>query len=195
MMYFTSDTHHKHKRICELTDRKNITTAENHENWLIDLINSRVTKDDQLYMLGDISFSRKYEEVESFYKRINAQKFVIKGNHDDRKILTKLVENGVIVAWYDYKEKTVTFEDKDYHLVMFHFPIASWHKQHFGSIHLHGHTHGSYQGEGKILDIGVDNSIKIFNEYKVFSLEDVVYFANQRDIYSPSHHQPSGEVT
>ena len=189
-MYFTSDLHHQHKRICELTGRKHVTKYENHTQWLIDLVNKRVTNSDQLYLLGDISFSRKFSDVADFYSQLNGQKFVIKGNHDDRKVLYQLVSEGIIQAWYDYKEKTVTYNDKEYHLVMMHFPIASWHKQHYGSIHLHGHTHGSYQGQGKILDVGVDNSIKIFDEYKVFSLEDVVYFANQREISSPSHHQP-----
>lgn len=191
MIYFTSDLHHQHKRICEFTGRKDVTNHEEHTQWLIDMINTRVTNSDQLYLLGDISFSHKVNEVCDFYSKLNGQKFVIKGNHDDRKGLNALVEQGIIQAWYDYKEKTVSFEGENYHLVMMHFPLAAWHKQHYGSIHLHGHTHGSYQGDGKILDIGVDNSIKIFNEYKVFSLEDVVYFTTQRDICSKTHHQPS----
>lgn len=40
---------------------------------------------------------------------------------------------------------------------MCHYPIASWNGKYHNSFHLHGHTHGTLQQEGKSLDVGIDN--------------------------------------
>lgn len=189
MLYFTSDLHHQHKRIVELTSRSSVTTTENHTNWLIETVNKRISNSDRLYLLGDISFSRNYEDVASFYRKISGQKFVVKGNHDDRKVLNRLVEDNIIQAWYEYKEISVNHNEETIHLCLMHFPIVAWHKQHYGSIHLFGHCHGSYEGLGKSLDVGIDNSLKIFGDYRVFSLEDVLHYCKERNIKSQTHHQ------
>ena len=41
-------------------------------------------------------------------------------------------------------------------LVLCHYPLASWDRRHHGAWHLHGHSHGTHQGTGCILDVGVD---------------------------------------
>ena len=184
MIYFTSDLHHKHKRIAELTKRNEVVSAEQHDEWLVDLINSEVTNADVLYLLGDISFSRNYEEVARFYKQLKGQKFVVKGNHDDRKVLNQLRENHLIQDWFDYKE----IKSEGLHICMMHFPIASWNKMHYGSWMLHGHSHGSYTAPGKILDVGIDSAYNIFDEHRVFSLESLVYYMQSQDVQTVDHH-------
>ena len=132
--HFVSDCHFAHKRIVEFTNRGKDTTQENHDEWLINLWNNQVTKQDKIYSLGDFSFSHKYEEVEAVVRRLNGQKFFLKGNHCDNKIMQKLAEKQLI-TFYDYKEIKIG----KHPVCLFHFPISAWHKQAYGSWHLHGH--------------------------------------------------------
>jgi calcineurin-like phosphoesterase family protein len=131
---FCSDTHFFHKKICEYTDRKLVTTQELHDQWLIDLWNSQVNKGDLVYLLGDVSFG-KLDDTISAVKQLNGQIIVIKGNHDKREDLAKLKDANLISAWYDYKEITINKQS----ICLFHFPIAAWHKQGYGAWHLFWH--------------------------------------------------------
>lgn len=164
--YFTSDLHWHHNRICEFTNRKLFTTPEEHTEWLIDIWNKQVTKADKVYHLGDFSFSHKYEEVAKVISRLNGQKFMIKGNHDRSEILDKLKANNLIQNWFDYKEIKVG----ETPACLFHFPIASHHRQHYGSFMIHGHC--------------VDDSTEIlttrgFKKFGEFIEGDMVYSYNK----------------
>jgi calcineurin-like phosphoesterase family protein len=43
-----------------------------------------------------------------------------------------------------------------YRLVLCHYPLAVWNRRHYGSVHLHGHSHGALASIGMRLDVGVD---------------------------------------
>jgi calcineurin-like phosphoesterase family protein len=135
MKVFCSDLHHQHSRIVEFTNRGEETTQENHTEWLVDVWNKNVTPTDVCYNLGDYSFAKKYDDIAKFTERLNGTKIIIKGNHDRREHLDQLVKDNLIAAWYDYKEIKIG----DTPVVLFHFPIASWHRQGYGAYHLHGH--------------------------------------------------------
>jgi len=87
----------------------------------------------------------------------------------------------------DYLEITI---DKQ-QIVLSHFPIISWNNLSKGSWHLHGHTHGNlfpnvgnehWYKTSKILDVGIDNYYKLFNEYGIFSFRELKSIMNKRDI-------------
>ena len=44
-------------------------------------------------------------------------------------------------------------------VVMFHYPIAEWDQMHRGSVHFHGHLHGSVSGmeRYRCIDVGMDS--------------------------------------
>ena len=157
--FFTSDLqlHIGHKRITEFTDRKLVTTAEDHDNWVVELWNSQVKPGDIVYILGDD--------------------------------LDRLKAANIIQNWHDYKEIKVGNKEDNLTACLFHFPITAWHRQHYGSIHLFGHCHGSYAGIGKCLDVGLDNSYNIFGEHKLFSEEDVLQFMQGREVYIAESHR------
>lgn len=183
--WYTSDLHFCHKNIVQYTNRAMDTTQEDHDEWLIDLWNSQVNKGELVYHLGDFSFSRNVMEIQRLLKRLNGAKHFIKGNHDDRKILDELKKNNSVSWWGDYKETKLGGNST----VLFHFPIANWHKQHHGSFHLHGHSHGSYVlDDGKILDVGLDSAYNIFGEHKFFSEEDVLEYMQGRNVVVNDHH-------
>lgn len=54
---------------------------------------------------------------------------------------------------------------KDYRLILFHYPIASWNGRFRNSIHLHGHTHNS----------DIDNDDGVFGHILNVSVEHLNY--------------------
>lgn len=189
MIYFTSDLHVGHKNIVKFTDRSLVTTQEQHDEWLRNLWNSQVSKGDFVYILGDISFAN-LDYTKDFLSSLNGQKFVIKGNHDNEKHLDYLRQSNTIVGWEHYKEIKVLGKDgTKYSTCLFHFAIASWHKQNYGSWHLHGHSHGSYQGDGLCLDVGIDSAYNILGEHRLFTAEDIENFMQNRQIVIKDIHR------
>lgn len=184
--FFTSDLHFLHKRIVEFTDRKQVTTQENHTEWLIDIWNKRVNKNDTVWHLGDFCFSYNYSDWQEILERLNGNKFFLKGNHDASRVLTKIKG----ITYYDYK----CIQRDVYTLCLFHYPIASWDKQRYGSFHLHGHSHGNYTAEGKILDVGLDSGFKIFGEHKLFEFDEIVEIMKTKEIYCADSHRDACEM-
>jgi len=186
MKYFVSDTHWHHKKIVEITNRGVETTQEEHTDWLINLWNKQVTNSDQVYLLGDVSFATKYDQIKEVFERLNGQIFVVKGNHCRTAMLDKLLDDHLIQAWYQYKEIKINTTD----VCLFHFPISSWNKQGYGSIHLHGHCHGSFTPEkGKILDVGIDSAYNIFGVHRLFSELDIIEYMSKREVNVNDHHK------
>lgn len=183
--FFTSDLHWFHKKICEYTDRKLFTDGEAHTSWLIDIINKQVKPGDILYHLGDFAFTSEAGSIEAILEQINCQVFCIKGNHCSRKTW-KQVKSNKLVAFRDYEELKLSNGKT---ACLFHFPMHVWHKQHYGAYHLHGHCHGSYQGEGRILDVGLDNAYNLFGEHRLFTEDDVIEFMSNRSMVVNDHHK------
>ena len=154
--FFTSDTHFGHKRILEYcATTRQYSSIEEHDEALIEKWNSVVGKNDLVYHLGDVSFSTHQRNVEIF-QRLNGKVSLILGNHD-RGMGELLPYARNIVEIVSYKEIKVGKK----HFMLFHFPIESWNKVHYGSIHLHGHTHGAIShhptdAKARRMDVGVD---------------------------------------
>ena len=184
--WFTSDLHHKHKNIVKFTDRGVSTSTEQHEEWLEFVWNSTVERGDIVYHLGDFSFAKKYEDIAKFVSKLKGQKIFLKGNHDDRKVLSQLVEDKLINMWYDYKEIKVG----ETSVFLFHIPDGAWHKQGYGSWHLHGHSHGNYsETKGKMLDVGIDSAYNLTGTHKFFSAEDIAAIMQKKQTVITDHHK------
>lgn len=155
--------------------------------------NRQVAKGDLVYCLGDVSFGT-LSQTRQFLAGLHGQIVVIKGNHDSSKDLDVLVDEHLIQYWKDYKEiKIVDAIGKKHTCCLFHFPIACWHKQGYGSIHLHGHSHSLYQGQGKCLDVGLDSAYNIYGEHRLFSSEDVLEYISNKEIVVLDGHKNRGE--
>jgi calcineurin-like phosphoesterase family protein len=186
MKIFTSDLHHEHRRIVEFTNRGKDTAQEEHTEWLVNTWNSNVTKSDVCYHLGDYSFAKTYDDIAEYTSRLNGTKILLKGNHDKRGNLDQLVKDNLISAWFEYKEIKIGTTP----VVLFHFPISSWHRQSHEAWHLHGHCHGNHKdGKGKILDVGIDSAYNIYGEHRFFTEEDIAIFMQDRSNYISDHHR------
>ena len=139
-----------------------------------------------MFHLGDFAFSSKYEQVRDIVKQLNGNKTFIKGNHCDPKVMRRLVDEGYINAFYDYKEIKIGAQT----VCLFHFAMMAWHKQGYGSWHLFGHSHGNLTGtRGKMLDVGLDSSYNLYGTHRFFSEFDVLNYMARQELVITDHHK------
>lgn len=139
MNYFISDLHFGHKNILSF-DNRPFVNVEKHDNYIIEQWNKTVGLDDDVYILGDISWYGSAKTVEIF-KQLNGYKHLIKGNHDS-KILKNRELQSLFVEICDYKE--LSLEDGR-GVVLCHYPIPCFKNHYYNWIHLYGHVHNSFE--------------------------------------------------
>jgi len=170
-LFFTSDLHFGHKNILKFNPgTRAFSDTEEMDEHIIQHWNDTIRPKDTVYHLGDFSFLNNTKTVE-IMNRLQGNIVWIKGNHDNQKVFKDM-------KTYDIKQINA---DKQ-KIVLCHFPIACWNGSGRGYWHLHGHSHGSYKTQGKILDVGWDNIGKIV------SFEEVRAYMNEQPVITPDHH-------
>lgn len=143
MKYYISDLHLFHENSIRFDERPFSSLEEMHDmilkNW-----NKRVTNGDRVYILGDISFRGKSEDLIAFVSRLKGQKVLVKGNHDD---VSDYRYHQLFAEVCDYKEISDTVGKENRWLVLSHYPIFSWRNMSRGQILLYGHTHNSAEDD------------------------------------------------
>ena len=122
MNFFISDLHFGHNNILIL-DRRPFFLIKDHDNYIINKWNNAVGKDDDVYVLGDISWHDPMETLKIFYK-LNGHIHLIKGDHD---------------------LKTLKTPEKDKKIVLSHYPIPCFNGHRYGCIHFYGHVHNGIE--------------------------------------------------
>ena len=175
--YFIADTHFSHANVLyfhplrreaagitleELqADRK--SAVKKHDEWLIDLWNQTVRREDMVYILGDFCLGNR-DETEKILRQLRGKKFLIEGNHDKSlhgleryfEWTGQIKEAKFSNNQYDYISPEETFC-----VEMCHYPMLTWNRRPHGTCMVHGHTHGSidnYNEESLELrvDVGFD---------------------------------------
>jgi calcineurin-like phosphoesterase family protein len=140
---------------------------------MIESWNSIVKEDDEVYYLGDISYKMNptylYHNV---LLKLNGKIYLISGNHDKPKQLNKSWERFEWVK--DYYTLEYTYEDVEYKLILFHYPIYTWNGIWRGSIHICGHTHKNSNDyfenhPGRIMNVSSE-----LLDYKPISIVEVI---------------------
>lgn len=141
--FYISDLHLLHENCIKFDNRPFENMEEMmaviYNNW-----NNTVTNGDEVYILGDISFRGKNEDLISFVSRLKGQKILVKGNHDD---VSDYRYKQLFKEVVDYKEIQDNVLGRSYRVVLSHYPILSWNNMSHGSILLYGHTHKSKEDE------------------------------------------------
>jgi calcineurin-like phosphoesterase family protein len=171
-VWFTSDFHIGHKKICEYTDRP--WSAEENVDSLIALWNDVVKDGDMVYHLRDYSCCPKMDAsiVIDAANQLKGDITFIMGNHDSRSILEQVRHTDIV----DYLE----VKHAKQRIILSHYPMVVWSNCQYGSWMLYGHCHGSYQNVGKSMDVGIDNSYNLYGEHRLFSFDDVKAFMDAR---------------
>ncbi len=100
-VFFTADLHFGHKNVMAFDDRP-FKDIESHDAELIDRWNNKVGIDDEVYILGDISWHNSTKTIE-ILKQLNGNLHLIKGNHDAKLLKNRDVQK-MFVEICDYKE-------------------------------------------------------------------------------------------
>lgn len=166
--WFTSDTHYGHVNVIKYTNRPFGSVKEMNAE-LMARHNALIKPDDIVYFLGDFGFGNVRVLTEIF-EALNGRFYFVRGNHDHEFLRywaknKPVGEDHKMVCIKDYYEIR---ENKQVKACLFHFPLAVWYHNYYGTYMLHGHSHGRYTGVGKILDVGVD-----CHNYKPISFEEI----------------------
>ena len=137
--YFIADLHFGHKNALAF-DNREFPSIEAHDEALIERWNSAVGIDDDVWILGDISWYGPMKTVEIF-KQLNGTKHLCIGNHDKKLLKNKDVQS-LFAEIVDYKELQITNETG---IVLCHYPIPCYKNHYYGWIHLYGHVHTSFE--------------------------------------------------
>lgn len=187
---FTSDLHIGHSRIVEFTDRGKFVTQDEHDQWIIQTWNSQVSPNDVVYHLGDFCFYKSIEQIMELLDVLNGKKVFLKGNHDSSKTFKKFINHPSVISTERMIEEIMHEFDERQPVSLLHYPMAVWRNSHYGAYHLHGHSHGSYwTPKNKILDVGLDNAIKLYNKPKFFTVDDINDYMSYREMQSVDHHK------
>jgi calcineurin-like phosphoesterase family protein len=182
-IFFSSDFHFNHRNICRGTsswDNKSGTRPFDSLNemngTILDNLNSAIGENDELYYLGDFIFG-DVTLTRVFRDKIRCKNiYFINGNHDKH-----IYQYRDCFAWIkDY----FMVKHKGKNIAAFHYPIASWDRQHHGAFHAFGHCHGSFTGpNGKSHDVGVDT-----NEFKPYSFDEFVEICDAKKVNIVDNH-------
>jgi calcineurin-like phosphoesterase family protein len=152
-VWFTSDTHFKHKNILKFcpNTRRGADPDEMTEI-MIQVWNEKIKPGDIVYHLGDVCFARQ-EETNAILARLNGDLHLIQGHHD------KVVVNGGAEKFWKSIQPYLRAKVNGQDIIMFHYPIKEWDSMHYGSWHLYGHVHGKDMGlnDRRAMDAGIDN--------------------------------------
>lgn len=138
-MFFISDLHFSHAN-CLAFDNRPFKTIEEHDAEIIKRWNDTVDIDDDVYILGDISWANPTKTAE-LISRLNGNKHLIIGNHD-RKLLKSKTVRDLFVEITDYKEIQLQGGKG---IILSHYPIPCFNHHYYGWYHLYGHVHISFE--------------------------------------------------
>lgn len=141
MIFYISDTHFNHSNIINF-DKRPFTNVDEMNETLIHNWNSVVKRGDQVYILGDFCWSRDENVWISILRRLNGQKFLIRGNHDPKRVPEKLVKYFAQVC--DYKE----IKDCGRTIILSHYPMLTYRADHHENIYMfYGHVHKTKEAD------------------------------------------------
>lgn len=184
-VFFTSDTHFFHTKLAYIRGYHSIATKMHDQ--LIYSWNQTVPLSGIVFFLGDFSFG-KTEATKYILNALTGTKIFVKGNHDT--VITRHSSVFNIESIHDILEINVSDTDVNggkQRIVMCHYPMLTWNKAHYGSWHLHGHSHNNLNvTTGKRMDVGVDTNSSL----KPYGYYDIKRYMATREFEAVDHHIP-----
>lgn len=172
MKYYISDLHFGHDNIIKFCNRPWANSVD-MDKALIENWNKRITRADDVYILGDTAF--KPDHFINCLKQLNGNKHMLMGNHDPGNIERDPEFNKLCIL----HPLIHTIKDNGRKVVLCHYPIYEWEGFYHNAYHLHGHTHGTIgrSFRPRAYDVSVDlleYEPKTLDEIKQLNLVDAI---------------------
>lgn len=132
---YISDCHFGHVNVIKF-DGRPFETVEEMDEYMIKTWNENVTKQDDVFILGDFSMHTATKTTE-ILKRLNGRKHLVQGNHD-RWLNAKNKKMLVFIDRYR------VIKDNERKIILSHFPMPLYLNNNIENyVHLFGHVHSS----------------------------------------------------
>ena len=135
MRYYISDLHFYHDALNHVMDERGFRDEQDMNEFMIHQWNSRVRKNDEVVVLGDLSMEK--------WDKLKGKIYLIQGNHD-RFIKDKDFDASRFIWVRSYAE----MHDNGRKIILSHYPVLCYNGQNRLSKHgnpktymLHGHVH------------------------------------------------------
>jgi calcineurin-like phosphoesterase family protein len=206
-IYFMSDSHYGHNRDF-LYNPRGFNSAEEHNQWMDEQISNLHPKD-LLIHAGDVGLSIGFRGVQEFMNRFPCETLMVWGNHNSgvvqayKQALPRGFDNFEVYPLTIVKNIQMMGSDflldidQNFFYIKHMAPLI-WDDMNKGEASrfcVCGHSHGNLKGAnpndhglGKILDAGVENSIK-YNGTAFFSLDDVINIMKNKEVSVVDHHE------
>ena len=142
MRYYIADSHFFNGALNTKMDHRGFADVEEMNAYMLKKWNDRVRKNDDVIILGDLSWG-KAEETNELLEKLNGRLFLIQGNHD--RFLKNKKYNADRFVWIKPYEE---LHDSKRKVVLCHYPIMCYNGQYRVDSKgnplvymLHGHVH------------------------------------------------------
>ena len=142
MIFYIADTHFGHANILKYDNRPFMSVEEMNKT-IISNWNLVVSDVDTVYMLGDVSwYSLASRKTSGILNRLNGNKILIRGNHDNR---LSDIDKKYFSQIRDYAEITdYDVGANGVRIVLSHYPIPFYKNMPHGDYHFYGHIHNGW---------------------------------------------------
>lgn len=174
MIYFTADPHFGHPKIIDYCARP-FDSVEDMDNALIKAYNFVVKKDDIVFFVGDFSLktAEHYAYYGSILKRLNGQKHLVLGNHDDLKPFS-YTKVGFMSVHTSLLVPSLRIDNRE--VILMHDPsVVTVDKN---KLWLVGHVHELFVKAKNCINVGVD----VWN-YAPVGIDKLEKIAKAPDVY------------
>lgn len=142
MRYYIADSHFFHGALNQRMDNRGFKSTEDMNSYMLEKWNNKVRKNDEVVILGDLSWG-KAEETNELLEKLHGRLYLIIGNHD--RFLKNKNYNVDRFRWIKPYEE---LQDNKRKVVLCHYPIMCYNGQYRldkdgnpKTYMLHGHVH------------------------------------------------------
>lgn len=169
MIYLYADPHIGHDRIRLLANRP-FQSVKEMDNELVCRYNDIVKDNDEVYIVGDVSFRTSLNYTVKTLNLLKGRKRLVIGNHDEHYLEEERFRNCFVSI--DTRVR-ISFNKHVY--VIDHYPIHSWPGMFRGSRMLHGHSHNNVDNSRLMrMDIGVDNPVCNYAPISIQKVDEIM---------------------
>lgn len=132
--FYISDTH-LGDPVAIKYQKRPFKDPEEMDRIIISNWNHKVSKHDDVYILGDL-ISHSVHDFYHYLKKLNGRKHLIIGNHDYH-----LIKDKKALTYFVSVENMSHVRDKGRLAILCHYPLAEWNGYYKGVWHIYGHIH------------------------------------------------------